>query len=398
MVGPQWGTPDPGDGQDRIWATPRSLTRWKQRRPLPRDKAATSSSFVGSSPVGAGQRRDTELDRAFQVEVWLEAVTEALADRVGIAAEHGNVSVVDHCAVVENMEHLVVFGLETNLGDEDLDLHRLHLVGEDVAEDLGVLVGQRPGVDVVARVLEPLEVGSTDARHPKLIELVVLADAGECDAVVDLTDLAKRLRRILGDDRDAVRVPDCHQCPTAGDALAGIVGAILHDLFGSDVERLTHRALQFRGDRFEAGFELVVTDRRPAVSGDCRHDRVDAAQSIWATRCRIGVGRLPQAAHRQIDRSVAAHVGLETDLDHGTGVQAARAGGDVLALLVATTREVVGEQTPDFAPQVPSCEQGHHDHALHRSGQIASDHHRQLIGLALQAEGGAFDLLVVLEL
>jgi hypothetical protein len=99
---------------------------------------------------------------------------------------------VDDGAVVEDVEQLVVGGGRPDLGDEDLDLHRLHLVGEDLAEDLGVLVGQAAGVDVLAAVGVALEVGVADPGDAQLVELVVLADAGEGDAVVDLADLAQR--------------------------------------------------------------------------------------------------------------------------------------------------------------------------------------------------------------
>ena len=143
-------------------------------------------------------------------------------------------------------------GSLTDLGDEDLDLHRLHLVGEDLAEDLGVLVGEAAGVDVVARVLEALEVGGADAGDAELVELVVLADTGERDAVVDLADLAQRLGRVLGDDRDAVDVAHRDQRPAAGDALARVVGAVLHHLFGGDVERHAHRDAHLVGDRLVA--------------------------------------------------------------------------------------------------------------------------------------------------
>ena len=144
-------------------------------------------------------------------------------------------------AVVEDVEHLVAGRLLTDFGDEDLDLHRLHLVGEDLAEDLGVLVGEAARVDVVARVLEALQVGGSDTGHAELVELVVLADTGERDPVVDLADLAQRLRRVLGDDGDPVDVAQGDQRPTAGDALAGVVGTVLHHLFGGDVERHAHR-------------------------------------------------------------------------------------------------------------------------------------------------------------
>ena len=83
-------------------------------------------------------------------------------------------------------------GVEADLGDEDLHLHRLHLVGEDLAEHLGVGVGQAAGVDVLAAVLVALEVGVADAGDAELVELVVLADPGERDAVVDLADLVER--------------------------------------------------------------------------------------------------------------------------------------------------------------------------------------------------------------
>ena len=93
-----------------------------------------------------------------------------------------------------------------DLGHEDLDLHGLHLVGEDLAEDLGVGVGEAAGVDVLAAVLVALEVGVADAGDAELVELVVLADPGEGDAVVDLADLVEAWRWVLGDDEDAVGV------------------------------------------------------------------------------------------------------------------------------------------------------------------------------------------------
>ena len=78
-------------------------------------------------------------------------------------------------------------------------------MGEHVAQVLGVEVGQRPGVDVLAAEGEALGVGVADPGHPQLVELVVLADAGEGDAVVDLADLVQRPRRVLGHDDDARR-------------------------------------------------------------------------------------------------------------------------------------------------------------------------------------------------
>jgi hypothetical protein len=67
----------------------------------------------------------------------------------------------------------------------------LHLVGEHLPQVLGVEVGQRTGVDILPTVRVALGVGVADAGHPELVELVVLAYAGEGDPVVDLADLVE---------------------------------------------------------------------------------------------------------------------------------------------------------------------------------------------------------------
>ena len=130
--------------------------------------------------------------------------------------------------------------LVADLDHEDLDLERLHLVGEDVAEHLGVLVGERVGLHVLAAVAVALEVGVADPRDAELVELVVLAHPGEGDAVVDLADLVERRARVLGRDEDAVGEQDRGGAATACDALAGVVGPVLHHLLGRDVERHAH--------------------------------------------------------------------------------------------------------------------------------------------------------------
>ena len=53
---------------------------------------------------------------------------------------------------------------------------------------------------------------------------------------------------------------------------------------------------------------------------------------------------------------------------------------------------------PVPAGQVVAGEQRHHGEALHGHGQVLADHLAQLVGLALEAEDDALDLLVVLEL
>ena len=100
-------------------------------------------------------------------------------------------------------------------------------------------------------------------------------------------------------------------------------------------------------------------------------------------------------------RSMASsrrHVVAEPQLDHGPGVEAARAGLDVVLLLVPAARDVVLEETALAAQEVVAGEQRHDGQALHGGGQVAAHHLPELVGLALEAEDGALHLLVVLEL
>ena len=140
------------------------------------------------------------------------------------------------------MEELVagsVVGV-ADFGHENLDLHRLHLVGEDLSQALRVLVGEASRIDILTAERVPLHVRVPNTRNAELIELVVLADPGERDPVIDLADLPQRRRGVLGADCDTLVEPEPDEAPAASDALAGVIGAVLHDLFGSDVERHVH--------------------------------------------------------------------------------------------------------------------------------------------------------------
>ena len=115
-------------------------------------------------------------------------------------------------------------------------------MSERLAENLRVVVGQAASLDVVTGVRVTLHVGVTNAEPPQLVEFVVLADPRERDAVVDLADLAQRVGRVLGYQQNAVEVLNRHESATARDALARVVGPILHHLLGGDVERHVHDA------------------------------------------------------------------------------------------------------------------------------------------------------------
>ena len=213
-----WPVPSPSPGTGSFSGRAGGARRAPPPAAGPRT-AATSSSLEaaeGAAAVGPAEDGDLEVvgreravgpgqggdrgarGRSARSRPGAPRLAQALGDGLGLAAEHAEAVLVDDGAVVEDVEQLVVGLGGADLGHEDLDLHRLHLVGEDLAEDLGVLVGQAAGVDVLAAERVALQVGVADAGDAELVELVVVADAGEGDAVVDLADLAQRVRRVLG--------------------------------------------------------------------------------------------------------------------------------------------------------------------------------------------------------
>ena len=147
---------------------------------------------------------------------------------------------VYHGAVIGDVEELVVAGRMPHLGHQDLHLERLDVVGEHLADDLGVGVGQGPGVDVLAAVRVALDVGVPHPCLAQLVVLVELADASEGDTVVDLADLAQGAGRVLRRQQDPVVVGHADERTPTGDVLAGIVRLVLHELLGGDVERHAH--------------------------------------------------------------------------------------------------------------------------------------------------------------
>ena len=116
-------------------------------------------------------------------------------------------------------------------------------MGEHLAQRLGVAVGQSPGGDVLPGVGIAPHVGVADPGDLEHLELVVLPDAGEGDPVVDLRDLVEGAGRVLGHEGDSVGVLQRNERTAPGDALAGVVGPVLHHLLGRDVERHAHRSV-----------------------------------------------------------------------------------------------------------------------------------------------------------
>ncbi len=183
-------------------------------------------------------------------------VPQVTGDHVGRSTHHGEAVLVGDLAVVGEPVELVVVRDVTDLGDEDLHLVGLLAArGEDRAECLGVGVGQAAAGHVAAVVGVAAHVGEAYAGDAEVLELVVAPDRREGDPVVDLADLVEGLGGVLGDEQDAVGVLDRDDGTTAGDALAGEVGPVLHQLLGRDVERHAHvtRLLRRRQVRGAAG-------------------------------------------------------------------------------------------------------------------------------------------------
>ena len=190
-----------------------SVARRKQRRPLVRSSTATSRSSavsVRSGPPSAAAAMRTAASRSRSLG---ERLAQPPGDRLGVAAEHGEAALVHHRAVVEDVEQLSPSAVRpTSATRISTSIGFISWVNT-WPRICRVLVGQAARVDVLAAVLEALEVGGAHAGDAQLVELVVPADAGEGDAVVDLADLAQRVAGVLGDERDAVVVADGDQRP-----------------------------------------------------------------------------------------------------------------------------------------------------------------------------------------
>ena len=94
--------------------------------------------------------------------------------------------------------------------------------------------------DVLPVVLVSGHVGVADPGLAQVLELVVPADRGERDPVVDLADLVQRAGRVRRNEQDAALVLQHHSAAAARDALARVIRLVLHRLLGRYVERHGH--------------------------------------------------------------------------------------------------------------------------------------------------------------
>src|SRR5262249_17354050 len=200
----------------------------------------------------------------------------------------------------------------------------------------------------------------------------------------------------------AVAVLDRDDCLAAGDALAGILRLVLHDLLGRDVVGQRHTgSLQPAAvvhDRLAMTPDLVLRHVAEARPGDDLHPPHDVALQAGAPVPETLLGGVDERFHRPPPRLFAVHVALEALLQRVTRVLASRALREILGLLVPPAGDVVLEQAPDAGTLVEAGEDRHDHQALHRHRQVHADHLPELVGFAFEREVLALDLLVVLEL
>ena len=133
---------------------------------------------------------------------------------------------------------------------------------------------------------------------------------------------------------------------------------------------------------------------RVMVFTDGRIPRIRSGPPVPRSSSASVDERLDGHEHRLFPRQVA----LEALLERVPRVLAPRALGEVVRLLVAATRDVVLEEPPRPRALVEAGEDGDDHEPLHRHRQVHPDHLAELVGLAVQRQVLALDLLVVLEL
>src|SRR4051794_14094312 len=142
--------------------------------------------------------------------------------------------------------------------------------------------------------------------------------------------------------------------------------------------------------------------RRWKPSGDVGDDGEDPPSQVRTAGGAVVVGGVVQGLDARDDCVVTGVVVAVQLLQRTAREDAAGADGVEAVLLVAAAGDVVREDPAGLAGlvgvEVVAGKQWHDGEALHGHREVVADEQRQAVGLALEAEGRAFDLLVVLEL
>ena len=238
----------------------------------------------------------------------------------------------------------------------------------------------------------------SDPADPQVLELAVLADAGERDPVVDLADLVERGARVLRDEQHAVLVLETDDRLAPGDALVREIGQVLDPLLGWHVRHEAHAPHlphDASGAR-RAARPLSTLSAPVAVTTTTvgKIPRVGSGPPVPASSCEAST----RASIATCSASARSRPGRQRFFSELLAGPAARSRGVVVVLLPPAARGVVVEDPALVAALVEPAEQRHHDEPLDRHRQVPADHLREPVRLALEREPVAGDLLVVLEL
>ena len=152
------------------------------------------------------------------------------------------------------------------------------------------------------------------------------------------------------------------------------------------------------GDRGDLG----VGEPDGALGVDPVDDRVEPAHRVGAAGGGVVVRGVVERLDDGAGRGVGGQAAAPGLLQRVLGEQRAGADGGVAALLVVPAGDVVAEDPARGGAgrrvEVEAGEQRDDGEALQRRAEVAADHRGEAVGLAVEGEREALDLLVVLEL
>ncbi len=222
-LGDELFEPGPADAAERAVIT----------RPVQDGHFQAGRGHVAALAVAAGrQGGQGHAERLVQGQPRGVVLLQGGGDLIGLAAEGHEAGLVGDRPVEGDPVDLVGLGLRADLGHHDLDLERLHALGEDRAEVLRVVVGDAARGHVAPVELVPGDVRVGDPGLAQVLVLVVPAHGGEGDPVVDLADLVQRAGGVGRHQHDPALVLQRDAAAAAGDPLAGVLGLVPHGLCG----------------------------------------------------------------------------------------------------------------------------------------------------------------------
>ena len=159
--------------------------------------------------------------------------------------------------------------------------------------------------------------------------------------------------------------------------------------------------MRARDDRAgDVGHDGLV-DPLGAFGGGGHDHGVEVAGRVGSAGGGVVVGRVVEGLDGDLDGLVGADVPVVALLEGALREDRARADGVEVAFGVDAADDVEAVDLAGFGDrgrvEVEPCEQGHDGEALERDAEVAAQHGGEAVGLAVQGERGALDLLVVLE-